>query len=47
MRQAARKRKTRQLEEVFKALQGDDTHPFAHEIYRRVPCFCGGLAGWT
>jgi Fur family transcriptional regulator, peroxide stress response regulator len=36
MRLAARKRKTRQLEEVFKALQGDGTHPFAHEIYRRV-----------
>lgn len=36
MRPAARKRKTRQLEQVFKALQGDHTHPFAHEIYRRV-----------
>ncbi len=36
MRRAARKRTTRQLEEVFKALQGDHTHPFAHEIYRRV-----------
>jgi Fur family transcriptional regulator, ferric uptake regulator len=36
MRPAARKRKTRQLDEEFKALQGDDTHPFAHEIYRRV-----------
>ena len=32
----ARKRKTRQLEQVFAALQGDHTHPFAHEIYRRV-----------
>src|SRR5262245_28123351 len=36
MRRAARKRKTRQLEQVFAALQGDHTHPFAHEIYRRV-----------
>ena len=36
MRPAARKRTTRQLEQVFKALQGDHTHPFAHEIYRRV-----------
>jgi|SRR5215467_2546703 len=36
MRRAARKRTTRQLEQVFKALQGDHTHPFAHEIYRRV-----------
>jgi Fe2+ or Zn2+ uptake regulation protein len=32
----ARKRTTRQLEQVFKALQGDHSHPFAHEIYRRV-----------
>ncbi len=36
MRRAARKRRTRQLERVFEALQGDHTHPFAHEIYRRV-----------
>src|SRR6266436_5920191 len=36
MRQAARKRTTRQLAQVFKALQGDHTHPFAHEIYQRV-----------
>ena len=36
MRRAPRKRTTRQLEQVFKALQGDHTHPFAHEIYRRV-----------
>jgi Fe2+ or Zn2+ uptake regulation protein len=36
MRRAARKRTTRQLEQVFKALQGDHTHPFAHEIYQRV-----------
>src|SRR5215510_10321896 len=36
MRRAVRKRTTRQLEQVFEALQGDDTHPFAHEIYRRV-----------
>jgi Fe2+ or Zn2+ uptake regulation protein len=36
MRQGARKRTTRQLEQVFKALQGDHTHPFAHEIYQRV-----------
>ena len=36
MRRAARKRTTRQREQVFKALQGDHTHPFAHEIYRRV-----------
>ncbi|MGH2525007.1 MAG: Fur family transcriptional regulator, partial [Anaerolineales bacterium] len=36
MRRAARKRKTRQLEHVFQALQGDHSHPFAHEIYRRV-----------
>jgi Fur family peroxide stress response transcriptional regulator len=33
---AIRKRTTRQLEQVFKALQGDHTHPFADEIYRRV-----------
>jgi len=24
------------LEQVFTALQGDHSHPFAHEIYRRV-----------
>jgi Fe2+ or Zn2+ uptake regulation protein len=36
MRRGARKRTTRQLEQVFKALQGDHSHPFAHEIYRRV-----------
>ena len=36
MRRIIRKRKTRQLEQVFAALQGDHTHPFAHEIYRRV-----------
>ena len=36
MRRAARKRRTRQLEQVLAALQGDHTHPFAHEIYRRV-----------
>jgi Fe2+ or Zn2+ uptake regulation protein len=36
MRRAARKRKTRQLEQVFAALRGDHTHPFAREIYRRV-----------
>jgi len=36
MRQAARKRTTRQLEQVFTALQGDHSHPFAHDIYRRV-----------
>jgi Fur family transcriptional regulator, peroxide stress response regulator len=36
MLRAARTRTTRQREEVFRALQGDHTHPFAHEIYRRV-----------
>src|SRR6516164_4773613 len=36
MRRTVRKRTTRQLEQVFAALQGDHTHPFAHEIYRRV-----------
>jgi len=36
MRRAARIRTTRQLEQVRAALQGDHTHPFAHEIYRRV-----------
>jgi Fur family transcriptional regulator, peroxide stress response regulator len=36
MRRATHKRATRQLEAVFKALQGDPTHPFADEIYRRV-----------
>ena len=33
---ATRKRRTRQLEQVFAALQGDHSHPFAHEIYQRV-----------
>jgi Fur family peroxide stress response transcriptional regulator len=36
MRRAARQRRTRQLEQVFAALQGDHNHPFAHQIYRRV-----------
>ena len=36
MRRAARTRRTRQLDQVFKALQGDHSHPFAHEIYKRV-----------
>ena len=36
MRRATRKRMTRQLEQVFKALQGDHTHPSADEIYQRV-----------
>ena len=36
MRRATRKRMTRQLEQVFRALQGDPTHPFADEIHRRV-----------
>ena len=36
MRRTARKRRTRQLEQVFQAVQNDHTHPFAHEIYRRV-----------
>ena len=36
MQRAVRKRTTRQLEQVFKVLQGDHSHPFAHEIYRRV-----------
>jgi len=36
MRRAARKRTTRQLEQVFAALQSDHTHPFAHQIYQRV-----------
>ena len=36
MRRAARRRRTRQLEQVFKALQGDHSHPPAHDIYRRV-----------
>ena len=36
MRRAIRKRTTRQLEQVLAALQGDHTHPLAHEIYRRV-----------
>ena len=36
MRRGTQKRATRQLEAVFQALQGDPTHPFADEIYRRV-----------
>jgi Fe2+ or Zn2+ uptake regulation protein len=36
MRRITHKRATRQLEAVFQALQGDPTHPFADEIYRRV-----------
>ena len=36
MRRAALKRKTRQLEQVFAVLQGDHTHPFARQVYRRV-----------
>jgi Fe2+ or Zn2+ uptake regulation protein len=36
MRRVSRKYATRQLEQVFQALQGDPTHPFADEIYRRV-----------
>jgi Fe2+ or Zn2+ uptake regulation protein len=36
MRRATPKRATRQLEAVFQALQGDPSHPFADEIYRRV-----------
>jgi len=36
MRRVSHKRATRQLEAVFQALQGDPTHPFADEIYRRV-----------
>lgn len=36
MRRAARKRTTRQLEQVFAVLQGDHSHPFAHQIYQRV-----------
>jgi Fur family transcriptional regulator, peroxide stress response regulator len=36
MRRVTHKRATRQLEAVFQALQGDPTHPFADEIYRRV-----------
>ena len=36
MRRAIHKRATRQLEAVFQALQGDPSHPFADEIYRRV-----------
>ena len=35
-RAATRKRATRQLEHVFKALQRDPTHPDADEIHRRV-----------
>src|SRR5499426_2882605 len=36
MRRAARKRTTRQLEQVFAVLQGDHTHPLAQQIYQRV-----------
>src|SRR5215510_10891834 len=36
MRRISQKRVTRQLENVFQALQGDPSHPFADEIYRRV-----------
>ena len=36
MRRVTQKRATRQLEAVFQALQGDPSHPFADEIYRRV-----------
>ena len=36
MLRATHKRSTRQLEQVFKAIQGDHTHPFADEIHRRV-----------
>jgi len=36
MRRAVRKRTTRQLAQVFAALQGDHTHPFAQQIYQRV-----------
>jgi Fur family transcriptional regulator, peroxide stress response regulator len=36
MRRTFHKRATRQLEAVYQALQGDPTHPFADEIYRRV-----------
>jgi Fe2+ or Zn2+ uptake regulation protein len=36
MQRGTHKRATRQLEAVFQALQGDHTHPFADEIYRRV-----------
>lgn len=36
MRRPTHKRATRQLEAVYTALQGDPTHPFADEIYRRV-----------
>jgi Fur family transcriptional regulator, peroxide stress response regulator len=36
MRRITHRRATRQLEAVFQALQGDPTHPFADEIYRRV-----------
>ena len=44
MRRAARKRTTRQLEQVFKALQGDHSHPFAPEIYRRRSSLPSSLA---
>jgi len=36
MRRAARKRTTRQSEQVFNALRSDHTHPSAHQIYQRV-----------
>ena len=36
MRRPTDKRATRQLEAVFQALEGDHSHPFADEIYRRV-----------
>ena len=36
MRGATHKRTTRQLKQVFNALQGDHTHPFADQIHRRV-----------
>jgi len=36
MRRTARRRTTRQRQQVFAALQGDHTHPLAQEIYRRV-----------
>src|SRR5262245_10699844 len=36
MRRPSRKHKTRQLQQVFEALRGDPTHPFAQDVYRRV-----------
>src|ERR671931_345977 len=36
MASEVRKRATRQLAAVYKALQGDHSHPSADEIYRRV-----------